>query len=431
MNQQAHTDRYHAALAPSSAGRWRRCPGSVTVEANYPATSNAAADEGTAAHELAAHCLRNTFDPARFLGRIVDITVGGATPVLPEAVKKPTTKAQFLVTDEMVEAVEGFIELVQSVCGNHAPLVETRVHASAIHKDCWGTADVLHYDQSTKTLHCIDLKYGRGVVVEAKDNDQLKVYLSACASTISQQPDKFVGHIYQPRASHRQGPHRKAEYSREDMLNIEFQLGDAAKTVGVARTTYGMDSTDRAQWEAAYLRAGDHCRFCKHSASCSARRNLAVEVAQTEFGDTTVLVPPDKMGPEDMARTLRFARQLQHWINDVEEYANAEANAGRPPAGFKLVAGKPGNRAWKDTEQLVAALPMIADIEEDDMYEPPQERKLLSPAKMERVLAKEDREYIRAFIQRAPGKSQLVPEDDPRPAIRPDAETEFTNQEGS
>ena len=45
--------RGHAFVSPSGAHRWMKCTVSVTLEQEFPAQHNDAADEGTAAHDLA------------------------------------------------------------------------------------------------------------------------------------------------------------------------------------------------------------------------------------------------------------------------------------------------------------------------------------------------------------------------------------------
>ena len=49
----------HHKLGPSSSSIWLNCPGSVAAQRDFPNTSNAAADEGTAAHELAEKTLKS------------------------------------------------------------------------------------------------------------------------------------------------------------------------------------------------------------------------------------------------------------------------------------------------------------------------------------------------------------------------------------
>lgn len=62
----------HAQLSPSSAERWITCPGSVALCRNLPDSSSSYADEGTAAHDLAAKCLESGKDAAEFIGETVD-----------------------------------------------------------------------------------------------------------------------------------------------------------------------------------------------------------------------------------------------------------------------------------------------------------------------------------------------------------------------
>ena len=50
----------HALLSASAAHRWGNCPGSLAMEAGQENKSSGYADEGTAAHELAAWCLKHT-----------------------------------------------------------------------------------------------------------------------------------------------------------------------------------------------------------------------------------------------------------------------------------------------------------------------------------------------------------------------------------
>lgn len=52
----------HAKLSPSSASRWMACPGSVARCEGLPDESSKFADEGTAAHDLAARCLTDGSD---------------------------------------------------------------------------------------------------------------------------------------------------------------------------------------------------------------------------------------------------------------------------------------------------------------------------------------------------------------------------------
>lgn len=425
---EAHSGRAHARLAPSAAARWSACPGSVTLEAGFPDSSSTAADEGTAAHELASHCLDMGFDTKRFLGRVINIAGDDPTSIfMPKQITKPDGPKHFLCDDEMVAAVDGYVRLVRGLGQPPSQmLIEKRVNAKQIHDECWGTADAMIYNPEEKHLHVLDLKYGRGVVVEAKENKQAGVYASGARSTFfhNKEIEQITVHIYQPRAPHAEGPHRKWTFDLRHLTGvIEDQMHEAAQDVFRAEESR-VDAD--VEWEKKFLAAGDHCRFCKASAICPAQRDQALSVAQQEFGTTEgEFKEPSKMQPDELATVLTHARAIQHWISDVEKFANAEAQSGRMPTGYKLVAGKKGARKWRDEDQVKNLLPVLTDIDPDECMVPPAAPTLLSPAQLEKKLAPDQRDALKSFVTQSIGASQLVPTSDSRPPLKVDASSEF------
>lgn len=421
---EAPADRGHARLAPSSASRWSACPGSVVLEAALPEPpSSGAAMEGTAAHELAAHCLGMGFDTKRFLGRKINV-FGKETATIFLAKDAPGGPGIYDVTPEMAEHVLDYVKLVRTtVDGTKGEMaVERRVYAKSIHEDVHGTADAIVYRPDTKTLHIFDLKYGRGVVVEVEGNKQLAIYASgARALKHNRDIEEIQVHIFQPRAPHKDGAHRTLILTPKDLDAAEIELREAAARVDRATALAGKGSDG---WEAAFLSPGDHCMFCKVKA-CTARAAAALEVAKTEFGDTTALQAPESMSSDELATVLAKARQIQHWVKAVEAHCHAQATAGEPPTGFKLVGGRT-SRAWDDEEKLVAKLPFFVSVNVKGLYEDP---KLLSPAKLEKLLPKDERASLAPFITKKQAATQLVPVDDARPAIKPDASSEFGSVE--
>ncbi len=424
MNAGAHTDRDHARLAPSAMHRIEGCPGSLAMEERMPpGKSSAAANEGTAAHELAAWALTMQRDPADMLGRVIDITgKDHARRFLQKGAPLTDDGTRWPVTEEMVEAVKVYVEHILSLGGER--LVEQRLHMTRIHEDIWGTGDDITWLADEKHLHVVDLKYGRGVVVEAKDNSQLACYASGALTRLEAEgisgARTITMTIVQPRAPHDEGPVRSWTVDAAELADKELDIAGSARAALIAT---GQNDVGSDEWNAEWLRPGEHCRFCSFGAQCPKRAEQAIADAQAEFADdgTMTLPEPESMTPEALADTLRKARQIQHWINAVEEHANAEAQAGRIPPGFKLVA-KRATRSWKDESTFVAMAPMLFSVDTAQMYAAP---KLLSPAQLEKLLPKDERAALATFITSNSSGTNLVPADDARPSTRPSAEEDF------
>lgn len=84
-------------------------------------------------------------------------------------------------SDEMEVCSDGYaafvmeqLELVKQSCADPIMLIEQRVDFSHYVPDGFGTADCLIV--SDEALRIIDFKYGRGILVDAEDNSQLKCY---------------------------------------------------------------------------------------------------------------------------------------------------------------------------------------------------------------------------------------------------------------
>jgi hypothetical protein len=383
--------------------------------------SSAAANEGTAAHELAAWVLsEDDRAPEDMLGRVVDINADAAALRFLEPGSPTDGMTRWPVTQEMCDAVHVFVAHVCGLGGERQ--IEQKLDISHVHKDIWGTGDAIVYQPETKHLHIVDLKYGRGVVVEAVDNPQLALYaLGAAHRYHNRGIDTVTMTIVQPRAQHPDGPVRSETVTYAELTARGRMLAASAAEVDKARDK--LREMVHGDWLRAYVFPGDHCRFCKVSATCPVRAQQAMADAQAEFSDTGVMTLPnvDALTTDQLGDLLKKARQIQHWINAVEERANAEALSGSVPTGFKLVA-KRATRGWADEEAFITAAPLLLTIKPEQMYGPP---KLLSPAQLEKLLPKDERAHLSAFVAKSSSGVNLVPVEDARPGVRPGAEEEF------
>ena len=395
----AHSQRAHAKLSPSSAHRWFECPGSPQAEAAYPNTSSVHADEGTAAHTLAELCLTSNCDAIDYLGGHVNVKTGKVGR------NEADGKGIFPITEEMVDGVQVYVDLVRSLIeeGDEYEF-EAKLDLSHIPGMEFGTGDFVRYRARTKSLAIADLKYGKGVIVEVEDNEQLLTYAEGTARRFHNRGlEQVEMYIAQPRAPHADGPVRKAVIDAVDLVEFRFTLKDRAEATM-------LPDAPRV--------AGDHCRWCKAAADCEALKKFALQTAEMEFGDTPASV--SEMDGEALAGVLAKAGVLEDWIKRVKERAHAMALQASLP-GFKFVRST-SHRKFKDEAAAARVLVGVIELDEAEVYTEP---KLKSPAQIEKLLGTKRKGEIADLIYKPPGKVILVPESDPRPATKPDAEDEF------
>lgn len=230
----------HAKLSASGSKRWLACPGSIVLEALYPEEDTSYAAEGTRAHALAEITLR----------RIVLGTV------LQEDVDEVRAKAD---NDEMRRAVDDYVtyckDLYDAMAIKHKStraFVEERVSYSEWVPEGFGTVDFSVVGGGE--LHIVDLKYGKGVPVNAVDNPQPRLYALGALHEYGfiYDVDTITTHIVQPRLN---------SISTETLTVEELTTwADAVKKK--ATVAYA----DNRIYE-----PGEHCKFCKARAACKER----------------------------------------------------------------------------------------------------------------------------------------------------------------
>ncbi len=170
-------------LRASSSERWINCPGSARLEHNIPETPSKYAEEGILAHELAAIRLKRLPPP--------------------EDIDK------YLQYTGMMINVDKYVQYFDSIAtlSDKFLLIERKVDFSHVlpdTEDPTGTCDALIIDDIDKTLHIIDLKYGKGVKVDVMNNTQLLLYALGAINDLEFLYDieKIILHIVQPRLNH-------------------------------------------------------------------------------------------------------------------------------------------------------------------------------------------------------------------------------------
>ena len=157
-------DSAHSKFSASAASRWISCPGSMVLSVGKVDQRSSYAADGSAMHDVADACLQSKADPAGYLGR--EVVIDGTTVT---------------ITQDMVECVTKYLEHVEELtAGADIVQSETRTNYAkwlgVPHDSAWGTADCTAAWIDLKHLLVADLKTGRGVQVDAENNEQGMLY---------------------------------------------------------------------------------------------------------------------------------------------------------------------------------------------------------------------------------------------------------------
>lgn len=346
------------------------------------------------AHEVRALCLTEGSTPHAYIGRL--FTVGDRS---------------LEWTEDHADALAPDVERVKHLAAGRTLMTEVRVPISHWTREAGaeGTSDVVVIDLEAREMWVDDLKFGQGVKVEARANEQLRMYGLGTLEFLKELdfvPEKIHLIISQPRL----------DWVDEEVLTLE-QLLKFGEHVHTAAVTTTLPDAPR--------KPGDkQCRWCPAKADCDAAQQYAIELVQGDFTDLTqhtviehAVVQADA---ERVARMLWAADFLEQLIRAYRQRGEAMLFGGVKVPGWKVVAGKKGNRAWTDESQVQELCKEKFRLPDEEVFE----RSLKSPAKLEKRLKKEPKRWaqLQQFIKQADGRPSIAPESDPRAEYQPAAQ---------
>lgn len=379
----------HALLSPSSAYRWMSCPGSVNLSRMFPDTTSAYAEEGTLAHAWAAHFL----DP-----------------------KQPEPKES--LSSENLTFVQDYVAFVERETAGGIRRIEYPVSISEVTGEASAKGTIDCAALVNGTLKIIDLKFGKGVKVDAEHNLQLMIYAAGALPLfdILDEIQSIELTIFQPRINNICSWKLTPKELEEFVNRARARAADAIGFINANPLPL-----------AALVPSSDACRFCKAKAACPALQRKAAEACDfkpiLDKGDDIPVIPEEALSSEQLSLNLKLADLLEPWIASVREAAYDRMIEGVEVEGFKLVLGRPGNRQWTSNAEAEAMLKSFK-LKEDERYT----YKVITPTQLEK-LAKNgrigERQWKRAetIITRSEPTPTVVPAADKRAAWSPVAKS--------
>lgn len=366
----------HAKLSASSSHRWLACPPILALEEGLPDTGTSYSREGTDAHTLSELKLR------RVTGKEVNEADFENFSVSSEFYNEEMEEMTDMFVDRVVELYNGYDDALIEL--------EQRVSYAKWAPGGFGTSDVVI--ATPDTLEIVDLKYGKGVQVYAKQNPQLMLYALGSYEKFNWLFDfeTIKMTIVQPRLDH------------IDTFEIDVQelLYWANNYVAprAAQADIGIGDWDIEK---------DVLQFSKVRAQLRPRALKNFELLERHNYKEAPLLELN-----EIADILKEADEIKKWIKDIEYYALEQVrDKGETLPGFKLVEGR-SNRKVVDEQKLATKL---ASEGFTDIYKPLQ---LETITKLEKLVGKNHlAECAGDLLIKPQGKPVLVPETDKRPAI--------------
>jgi hypothetical protein len=366
----------HFTYSPSSASRWINCPGSIALSVNLP----------------------------------------------PEPDEKAVTGE---ITAEMAEAAQIVVDWAIAQPGEKFYEQDLPIGHVTGEDDATGRTDCVIVDGDTLTV--ADWKFGYGEV-SAEKNPQLALYALGALEVfgVIESFEKFRFVIMHPAVSKEPSVWDCTAKQLETFRQRAAQGAEWAR----ACLDQGID-------EAEDLQPGDdQCKWCRAKAICPALASVPQEVVNVDFTDLSAeqkIAEATKdvalLPAATLARFYEIVPLIEQWNDAINAAMHVSVASGDQP-NYKLVAGKKGNRKWKDPTEAEALMKKMR-LKVEEMYD----LSLISPTSAEKLAPKYDKDgkpvpdqgetligvrqwpKLKELIVQGDGKPTIAKATDKRPAL--------------
>ena len=393
-----HSERGHALLSASGASRWINCTPSARMEESVKDTrSSVYAEEGTFAHELAELGLKEHLwgtSRANLRGKWC-------------LAQRAALQGSDWYSDEMQEHVDFYVNYVIERHNEHkgaSLLIEEKINLSNIIEGGFGTNDAVIV--SDNHIIVIDLKFGRGNLVSAEDNSQLKLYAYGSLKA------------------------NELNYTLEDDATVELVIVQPRRD---SVSTYKINAKELVKWAEGYVKEraamayegkgecnpGAWCQWCKVAAKCRANAEYCTADVREDFAAQS-----KELTDGEIAELLAKRDMISNWLDTLSSFALSEALAGKQWPGYKLVAART-QRRWVDDKEVASVL-VDKGFKPEEIYV----TKLQGIGAIEKLVGKKEFPDVLGHLTTKPeGQPTLAPLSDKREALSLDtAASDFQNE---
>lgn len=361
----------HAFLSASGASIWLNCTVSPHLSKKIKDTGSVYAREGTLAHAIGEAILLND-----------DIEV--------ERLKKDKLFYEGMI-DEVEEYSNYCIEQLNAMkvidpegASMH---IEQRLNLTEWVPDGFGTGDCVIIGDGL--LEIIDLKFGKGVVVDVEENPQLMLYALGALHEFG-----FLYEIKKVRMT-------IAQVRNGGISSYEMKVDDLMRWAVEVVKPKALE----AYLNEGYPKAGEWCTFCKWRFNCKERARYMLELAD-------LYQDKKSLSLEEYGIILKRMKPIEKWLKDIKEYTLNEALSGVRFPGWKLVEGRSIRKVDENKSEEFAEFLLADGFDESAIYAP---KKLRGIGDLEKLVGKKKFEELgEGFVIKPPGKPTLAEESDKR-----------------